>query len=169
MKCIYCDCQDTRVIDSRDNERLDAVRRRRQCIACGKRFTTYERAGAPLLQVMKRDGRVEDFERDKLEVGILKACEKRPIARSALDGLIDDVEDQLRAAGQTPVQSSRVGELVLDGLKRLDEVAYLRFASVYKEFTDARHFQQEAASLLAKKVSGTPQEKVVEERHGRRG
>ena len=147
MKCPYCACQDTRVIDSRDTSDLAAVRRRRQCIACEKRFTTYERTEAPTLQVVKRDGRVEDFERDKLEVGILKACEKRPIARSAIEAALDGIEEQLRSEGPK-VSSGRIGELVLARLKALDEVAYIRFASVYKAFNDARHFEREVATLI---------------------
>ena len=150
MKCPYCDCQDTRVIDSRDTNDLAAVRRRRQCIACGKRFTTYERTEAPALQVVKRDGRVEDFERDKLEVGILKACEKRPIPRAAIEAALDGIEEQLRGEGPR-VRSARIGELVLERLKALDEVAYIRFASVYKSFKDASHFQREALTLIEAK------------------
>lgn len=156
MKCPYCACQDTRVIDSRDANDLAAVRRRRQCIACGKRFTTYERTEEPTLQVLKRDGRVEDFERDKLEVGILKACEKRPIARAAIDAMLDGVEEQLRSEGPK-VSSGRIGELVLERLKALDEVAYIRFASVYKQFNDADHFQREVLTLIrAKEGSEDP-------------
>lgn len=147
MKCPFCDCQDTRVIDSRDTSDLAAVRRRRQCIACEKRYTTYERMEAPALQVVKRDGRVEDFERDKLEVGILKACEKRPIARDAIEALLDGLEEQLRQEGPK-VSSSRIGELTLNALKNLDEVAYIRFASVYKAFNDAQHFEREVATLI---------------------
>lgn len=150
MKCPYCDCQDTRVIDSRDTKDLVAVRRRRQCIACGKRFTTYERTEAPTLQVLKRDGSVEDFDRDKLEVGILKACEKRPIARAAIEAVLDEIEEQLRSEGPK-VPSRRIGELVLERLKVLDEVAYIRFASVYKSFKDLGHFQREVLTLIQSK------------------
>lgn len=146
MKCPYCDCQDTRVIDSRDS--ADAsVRRRRQCVACGKRFTTYERWERPDLRVVKRDGRTEDFDRDKLEVGILKACEKRPIARSTIVQLIDDIEEELRAGDAMEVQTSHVGDMVLARLRELDQVAYLRFASVYRAFDDASHFENELKNL----------------------
>lgn len=157
MKCPYCACQDTRVIDSRDTSDLAAVRRRRQCIACGKRFTTYERSEAPTLQVVKRGGRVEDFERDKLEVGILKACEKRPIPRAAIDEALDAIEEQLRQEGPK-VPSARIGGLVLEWLKKLDEVAYIRFASVYKEFKDLDHFQREVLTL--QKARGTGGERA---------
>ena len=152
MKCPYCDCQDTRVIDSRDTKDLGAVRRRRQCIACSKRFTTYERAEAPALQVVKRDGRTEDFDRDKLEVGILKACEKRPIARTAIEGMLDEVEEQCRLEGPK-VSSAKIGDIVLERLKKLDDVAYIRFASVYKAFKDASHFEREAVALVRSKTA----------------
>jgi transcriptional repressor NrdR len=156
MKCPHCACQDTRVIDSRDTNDLAEVRRRRQCIACGKRFTTYERlAEAPTLQVVKRDGSFEDFDRDKLEVGVLKACEKRPIARSAIERLLDEVEEQLRSEGPK-VPSRRIGELVLERLKGLDEVAYLRFASVYKAFKDASHFERELQTLIQGRTGRPP-------------
>lgn len=154
MKCPYCDCQDTRVIDSRDTSDLAAIRRRRQCIACGKRFTTYERNEAAALQVVKRDGRVEDFDRDKLEVGVLKACEKRPIPRAAIEALLDHVEEQARSEGPR-VQSARIGDLVLEQLKKLDEVAYIRFASVYKAFKDATHFQREVITLMQAREAGS--------------
>ncbi|MCA1813617.1 MAG: transcriptional regulator NrdR [Halobacteriales archaeon] len=147
MKCLYCDCQDTRVIDSRDTNDLGAIRRRRQCVACSKRFTTYERAESLALQVVKRDGRMEDFDRDKLEVGVLKACAKRPIARDAITTMLDDVEEQLRGEGPK-VKSARVGELVLEHLRALDEMAYIRFASVYKSFKDARSLQKEVLTLI---------------------
>lgn len=147
MKCPYCECQDTRVIDSRESAELDVVRRRRQCVACMKRFTTYERWELPDLRVRKRDGRVEDFDRDKLEVGILKACEKRPIPRAAIVELIDTIEEQARQGEANSFDSSEIGAMVLEGLKRLDQVAYLRFASVYKGFGDVSHFERELKEL----------------------
>lgn len=148
MKCPYCACQDTRVIDSRETRELDAVRRRRQCVACMKRYTTYERWERPEIKVKKRDGRVEDFDRDKMEVGILKACEKRPISRAEIVAAIDEIEERLRDASEDGfVTSARIGELVLERMKELDEVAYLRFASVYKAFGDASHFERELKAL----------------------
>lgn len=146
MKCPYCACQDTRVIDSRDTAEMDAVRRRRQCVACGKRFTTYERYELPDLRVVKRDGRVQDFDRDKLEVGVLRACEKRPIAREAICELLDTVEEELRAM-EGPVPTMEIGGVVLEKLRKLDEIAYMRFASVYKAFYDVSHFEQELKQL----------------------
>lgn len=147
MKCPYCDCLDTRVIDSRETGEQDAVRRRRQCVACEKRFTTYERWERPDLRVRKRNGRVEDFDRDKLELGILKACEKRPISREDMTRLIDGIEEELRLRYEGEVPTTEIGAQVLEGLKRLDGVAYMRFASVYKEFHDVEHFERELKEL----------------------
>ena len=147
MKCAYCDCQDTRVIDSRETSEMDAVRRRRQCVACGKRFTTYERWEAPEQRVVKRDGRVEDFDRDKLELGILKACEKRPIPREEIVRMLDLIEEQVRQMEGEAVPTSEIGAMVLEGLKRLDQVAYLRFASVYRDFGDVSHFEDALKEL----------------------
>lgn len=150
MNCPACDCHDTRVIDSRETSDPRggvAVRRRRQCVACTKRFTTYERYERPDLRVVKRDGRVEDFDRDKLEVGVIKACEKRPIAREEIVRLLDNVEEKLRALEMPEVPSTEIGAIVLEGLKALDPVAYLRFASVYKSFADAEHFEKELKQL----------------------
>ena len=155
MKCPYCDCHDTRVIDSRESAELDAVRRRRQCVACEKRFTTYERWERPDLKVVKRNGAVEDFDRDKLEVGILKACEKRPISREDITRLIDRVEEEARRMeGEVP--TTEVGALVLEGLKRLDGVAYMRFASVYKEFHDVERFAAELKELKQATLDSQP-------------
>lgn len=126
---------------------MNAVRRRRQCVACGKRFTTYERWERPDLRVVKRDGRIEDFDRDKLEVGVLKACEKRPIPREAMVRLLDKVEEELRAYDAPEVPSTEIGSLVLENLKQLDPVAYMRFASVYKSFGDVSHFEKELRHL----------------------
>ncbi len=147
MKCPHCACQDTRVIDSRDTADLTAVRRRRQCVACTKRFTTYERMERPEIKVVKREGRIEDFDRDKLEVGVIKACEKRPIHRNAITRLLDEVEEELRALDVPEISSARIGNLVLQHLKEVDDVAYLRFASVYKAFGDASHFEEELKEL----------------------
>jgi len=148
MKCPYCECQDTRVIDSRETDGLDAVRRRRQCVACSKRFTTYERWERPDLRVVKRDGRVEEFDRDKLENGILRACEKRPIARADILRVVDEIEEEVRKAESGEVPTTEIGALVLEKLKALDGVAYVRFASVYKEFRDVAQFEREARSLV---------------------
>lgn len=153
MKCPTCDCLDTRVIDSRETAEHDAVRRRRQCVACGKRFTTYERWERPDLRVAKRDGSVEDFDRDKLEMGVLKACEKRPISRESITRMIDGIEEELRAH-ESEVPSTEIGAMVLEGLKALDAVAYMRFASVYKEFHDVEHFEKEIKALKQQTLDG---------------
>jgi transcriptional repressor NrdR len=149
MKCPYCDCHDTRVVDSRESPDLEAVRRRRHCVACEKRFTTYERWERPDLRVVKRNGLTQDFDREKLERGILRACEKRPISRDDVVRLIDSIEEEARRhEGDFP--TTEIGAAVLEGLKRLDGVAYMRFASVYKEFHDVEHF---AAEIKAMKQS----------------
>src|SRR5207244_617803 len=118
---------------------LDAVRRRRQCVACGKRFTTYERWERPDLRVVKRDGRIEEFDRDKLEAGILRACEKRPVPRPDILRVVDEVEEEARRS-EADVPTTEIGAMVLEKLKALDLVAYMRFASVYKEFRDVSQF-----------------------------
>jgi transcriptional repressor NrdR len=147
MECHYCGCQDTRVIDSRDTNDHEAVRRRRQCVACDRRFTTYERVELPTMKVVKRDGSVEDFDRDKIEVGLIRACEKRPVQRSEIHRVVDEVKEELRREHGDKVESEAIGEKVLEKLEDLDEVAYVRFASVYKSFGDAEHFQEELERL----------------------
>lgn len=159
MKCPYCDCHDTRVIDSRETSEQDAVRRRRQCVACEKRFTTYERWERPDLKVVKRDGRTEDFDRDKLEFGILKASEKRPVSREEITHLIDSIEEEARAS-EGPMPTTEIGGAVLEGLKRLDGVAYMRFASVYKEFHDVEHFERELKALKQSTLDEAPVKKA---------
>lgn len=132
MRCPYCNSHDSKVIDSRGAE--DKVRRRRECLKCAKRFTTYERTEKTDLAVIKKDGRREPFSLDKLRVGILKSCEKRPISRDKIDGLCEEVEAKLKKRAKTEVPSSFIGDLVIKKLKVIDEIAYVRFASIYKEF-----------------------------------
>lgn len=148
MVCPVCRAGDTRVIDSRDDE--NAVRRRRECMACKHRFTTYERAEAARLFVVKKDGRREAYNREKMLSGIRKACEKRPVSESAMDEVADDIERELYARGDNEVPSPMLGELVMAALRKLDKIAYIRFASVYRSFTDLNSFQEELAQLLAK-------------------
>ena len=134
MNCPYCGGTGSRVIDSRP---LDgAVRRRRKCLSCGARFTTYERVQSRNIFVVKKDGRREQFSRNKLSSGIRKACEKRPLPVGAIDKLIDNVEAELYGLGKAEISSSFIGDLVMQGLKKLDHIAYIRFASVYREFAD---------------------------------
>jgi transcriptional repressor NrdR len=148
MRCPVCRSGDTRVIDSRDDE--NAVRRRRECQSCRHRFTTFERAEAARLFIVKKDGRREPFSRDKVIAGLRKACEKRPIAERSIEAVADAVERDLVARGESEVPSGAVGELVMAELERLDHVAYIRFASVYRSFTDINAFQDELAQLRSK-------------------
>jgi len=145
--CPVCRSADNRVVDSRDDE--NAVRRRRECQACRHRFTTYERIERSRLLVVKKDGRREPFSRDKLVGGLRKACEKRPVPDDAMQEVADRIERDVYARGETEVASSVIGEMVMEQLLRLDKVAYVRFASVYREF-DLQSFQQELSTLLDK-------------------
>jgi transcriptional repressor NrdR len=145
MHCPYCGFEDTKVIDSRDSE--DGIRRRRECLACGERFTTFERVQTVGLQVVKKDGRREDFSREKLLLGIRRACEKRPLPVGAIEAVVDDIEATLQAQGKAEVPSSLIGELVMDHLRDLDHIAYIRFASVYRAFADVESLREELESL----------------------
>jgi transcriptional repressor NrdR len=146
--CPACRSGDTRVIDSRDDE--NAVRRRRECQSCKHRFTTFERPEAPRLYVVKKDGRREAYNREKILGGLRKASEKRPISESEIQEVADRVERELYARGESEVPSTVVGDLVMAELRRLDKVAYIRFASVYRSFGDLDSFQEELAQLRAK-------------------
>jgi transcriptional repressor NrdR len=147
MKCPFCRHPKTRVVDKRNLEELDTIRRRRECLACGRRFSTYERIEWTGVSVIKKDGRRESFHRDKLLAGLLKACEKRPIPREAVEKLVSAVEAELYNYGNREVPAQVIGELVMDRLKGLDKVAYIRFASVYREFTDLKSFEKELRTL----------------------
>lgn len=148
MKCPYCNYPESKVVDSRATEENSSIRRRRECLSCNERFTTYERLEEVPLTVIKKDGRAEFFDRNKLLTGLLKACEKRSIPRKDLEDLVRDVERELRNRMETEVESERVGEMVMERLKDLDEVAYVRFASVYRQFKDINIFKQELEKLL---------------------
>ena len=150
MKCPYCGYEETQVIDTRETENLEATRRRRECLKCSKRFTTYERLEEAEIIVVKKDGRRERFERQKLLNGILKACEKRPISVDKIERLVDDVESDLRKRDSVEVESKTVGEIAMKKLKTLDKIAYIRFASVYREFEDLDMFEQELEKLQKK-------------------
>lgn len=145
MRCSVCGADDTKVIDSRPADRGTAIRRRRSCAACGSRFTTYER-GTPVLMVRKRSGLVETFSSDKLSAGVMAAVADRPVSAQAVSDLVEDIESTV-ANEQGPFPSEEIGRLVLEGLRQLDKVAYLRFASVYKDFQDAEDFEREMATL----------------------
>lgn len=146
MKCPFCMAHESKVVDKRDSE-VDSTRRRRECLACQRRFTTYERVELVELTVVKKDGRRETFNPDKLRSGILRACEKRPVSRKQVDQLIDSVEAEIRAAGVVEITSGMLGDLSMARLRNLDQVAYIRFASVYRSFADVESFQQEVMQL----------------------
>lgn len=143
MRCPYCSAPTTKVMDKRDSEDLTVTRRRRRCATCGARFTTYERAEVVSLVVVKKDGRREEFHREKLRAGIVKACAKRPVSASAIEQLVNDVEVDLRRRDGQEVSHAVVGELVMNKLRELDNVAYIRFASVYRAFADLSSFEEE--------------------------
>jgi transcriptional repressor NrdR len=147
MQCPYCLNQKSRVVDKRNIADLRAIRRRRECLACRRRFTTYERATLGNIQVQKKDGRLEPFSREKLVAGFLKACEKRPVSAKRIDKAVDEIEAEIRAADVAVVPTNIVGTLVTERLKTLDKIAYVRFVSVYREFRDLRSFESEIRRL----------------------
>ncbi|MDA8334526.1 MAG: transcriptional regulator NrdR [Peptococcaceae bacterium] len=151
MRCSFCGFADTRVLDSRPVEDGYSIRRRRECTACGKRFTTYEKMDELPLVVVKKDGRREPFDRHKLLQGLLKACQKRPISVSRLEEMAGQIERELKGTANREVRSQSIGEAVVNELKDVDEVAYVRFASVYREFRDAETFVREIGRLLKNK------------------
>ena len=150
MICPTCRKNETRVVDSRDDETV--VRRRRECLdpRCKHRFTTYERMEAPRLFVVKKDGRREQFSREKILAGLRRACEKRPVSESQMEAVAADLERDLFARGESEVPSTTIGEKLMEALRNLDKVAYIRFASVYRQFRDVESFQEELATLLSK-------------------
>ena len=145
MRCPYCGETESGVIDSRPVG--EGVRRRRKCANCGARFTTYERVQPRNVFIVKKDGRREEYSRDKLYAGIRKACEKRPLPTGAIDKLVDSIESEIYKAGKAEIPSSLIGDLVIGGLEKLDHIAYIRFASVYREFTDITQLKQEIDNL----------------------
>ena len=147
MNCPYCGHTDSKVVDSRDVN--DGIRRRRQCLSCGARFTTYERMQTASLFVMKKDGRREEFSRDKLLSGIRKACEKRPLPTGTVDKIVDDIETAVYQMGRQEVPTAVIGDMVIERLKGLDYIAYIRFASVYRAFTDITDLKQEVDTLVS--------------------
>jgi len=150
VRCPYCGHLDLKVVDSRDSDTGESIRRRRECLECAKRFTTYERIETVPLYVIKKDGRREDFDRQKLFGGLMKATAKREISPSVVERIVDEIESELRTRGKTEIPSREVGELVMDKLRGLDEVAYIRFASVYRSFMDLQEVKQEIDQLLSK-------------------
>ncbi|HOV68952.1 MAG TPA: transcriptional regulator NrdR [Clostridia bacterium] len=147
MRCVYCNCEETRVVDSRPTEG-NAIRRRRECPECNRRFTTYEKVETPPILVIKKDGSRQLFDPNKVRQGIIKACEKRPVTSAQIDQLVSEIEKQLNNSLNEEVMSNTIGEMVMKGLKELDDVAYVRFASVYRQFKDINTFMQELNKLL---------------------
>ncbi|MCQ2406241.1 MAG: transcriptional regulator NrdR [Oscillospiraceae bacterium] len=145
MKCPFCGFADSKVIDSRPAE--DSIRRRRECVECGKRFTTYEIVERVPLIVVKRDGSRQAFDKERIVRGVIKSCEKRPVTLAQIEDMANEIEQNLRATLESEVSSDKIGEMVMDGLKDLDEVAYVRFASVYRSFKDINTFMEELSKL----------------------
>jgi len=154
LRCPFCQNMDDRVIDSRLSKEGDMIRRRRECSHCQRRFTTYERVEETLPLVIKKDGRRETFDRGKILAGLQRACEKRPISVEVLEKLIDRIEQRLQDAGEREVHSREIGEQIMQQLQNLDEVAYVRFASVYRSFKDVNEFMNEVKELLEKGQKG---------------
>ena len=154
MRCPQCGTRETRVIDSRDHDDAATIRRRRACVACATRFTTYERVEAARLVIVKRDGTRQEFDRSKLAAGLRKALTRRPVHDGAAEQAADEIESELRAAGVSEVPSSRVGALAMEHLRGIDQIAYIRFASVYQSFEDLEDLKREVDTLYAEKGNG---------------
>ncbi|MCK4809692.1 MAG: transcriptional repressor NrdR [Candidatus Omnitrophica bacterium] len=152
MKCPFCNHNEDKVIDSRETQEAVSIRRRRECLNCGKRFTTYEYVEKIPLMVVKKDSRRESFNRQKILNGLRRACQKRPISMEKLDGLVSEVESEIQKKFDQEIESGHIGELVMDKLFRLDDIAYVRFASVYRRFKDVNQFMRELRDILNKKM-----------------
>lgn len=150
MKCMYCGCKESRVIDSRASEDGETIRRRRECISCGKRFTTYETVETTPVLVIKSDGTRQVFDISKVKSGVIKACEKRPVPMYKIDELCENVQKQVYNSMDQEISSKKIGEMVMNALMNIDEVAYVRFASVYRSFKDISTFMRELEKLAAK-------------------
>ncbi len=148
MKCMYCGCEDSKVIDSRSTDDGKSIRRRRECTACGRRFTTFETIETISFLVIKRDGTRQLYDRSKVKNGILRACEKRPISMAQIDRVVDDIEKALFNSLDEEITSQKIGDLVMEQLKELDEVAYIRFAAVYRQFKDSATFFEEMSKIF---------------------
>ena len=158
MRCPQCGGRESRVVDSRDLDEAATIRRRRECAACSTRFTTYERLEAARLVVLKRDGTRQDFDRDKLASGLRKALTRRPVADGAAEQAADEIEAELRAGGTSEIPSSRIGALSMDKLRQIDQIGYIRFASVYQSFEDLEALKREVDRVYAER--GVPAPKV---------
>lgn len=151
MKCPYCNSSDSKVLDKRETESDECTRRRRECLSCSKRYTTYERIELANLIVIKKDGTRQQFNRQKVLSGMIKSCEKRPITLDQLEKIAEEIESEFRIMGTSEISSIAIGEKIMDKLKCVDDIAYIRFASVYREFTDLNSFEKELKNLLKKK------------------
>lgn len=156
MRCPFCHEAENKVIDSRESHEGSVIRRRRECEKCHHRFTTYERVEELLPLVVKKDGRREAFDRDKIMAGLKKACEKRPVSIEQMEGVVSDIERKLQELGEKEVPSTLIGEQLMNALEDLDQVAYVRFASVYRSFKDIAEFMTELKDLLAERATGKP-------------
>ena len=150
MKCPFCDYYETKVVDSRPTDEGQAIRRRRECVQCSKRFTTYEKIEKIPLIIVKKDGNRQAYDRNKILNGILKACEKRPVPLNTIEKAVDEIETALYNSMEKEITSQQIGEMVMDKLKEIDEVSYVRFASVYRQFKDINNFAEELNKLLNK-------------------
>ncbi len=148
MKCPYCGSTESEVVETRASEDVDTIRRRRECLKCEKRFTTYERIENVNLVVIKKDGKREQFDRDKLKSGIIRSCEKTKVSMDAIEKIVTDVERELRSGDSVEIESKKIGQMVAMKLKRIDKVAYIRFSSVFKRFVDVEDFQEEVKRLI---------------------
>ena len=153
MTCPFCGFREDRVVDSRESKEGDLIRRRRQCLSCDRRFTTYERIDEIPYMVVKKDGRREKFDRQKVLSGLLRACEKRPVSMANLAKLVDDVEGKLADDPDREITTTEIGEMLMEGLRNLDKIAYVRFASVYRDFQDVQAFFSELEALVRQKRS----------------
>jgi len=152
MRCPYCGYNEDKVIDSRETQDATSVRRRRECLNCGRRYTTYEYVEKTPLMVIKKDGRREAFQREKILNGLLRACHKRPISVETLEKVVSEIEKEIQKKFDREIESRYIGELVMEKLSQLDDVAYVRFASVYRQFKDINQFLRELREILSKKI-----------------
>jgi transcriptional repressor NrdR len=162
MKCPFCGYANDKVVDSRESKEAESIRRRRECLKCEKRFTTYERIDEIPYMVVKKDGRREKFERQKVLNGLLRACEKRPVSIGKMEQIVDEVEGFIMDSPERERRTSEIGELIMNRLKKHDKVAYVRFASVYLDFKDVKEFMAELKHLLKAKDSNSPRVKHAE-------
>lgn len=148
MHCIKCGCEESKVVDSRSIEEGNSIRRRRECLHCKNRFTTYEKIEYTPISVIKKTGERQQFNRDKVYNGILRSCEKRPISADQIEKMVDEIEMELNNSMEREIEASKIGEMVIEKLKKVDEIAYVRFASVYRQFKDINEFKKELNKLL---------------------